>query len=222
MKDRTIVMALTYLLIATFCVRAHADGFKFSTISNPFKKPTASNSTEPTRRPRATGSNLSAANGRTVSETSSFSLPKLKLPKFKMPSFGGEQSRTSTTTRQPSSRTTVTRQSRSNYNRPPELSVFDKFSQGTKSFFGKAKTTLMPWTNDTASTTRRPIVPSGSWSQHSARTNGGTRSASRSNSQIREPSTSTGFTFPWSKPEREIEEDITSVPDFLALPRPQY
>ncbi len=215
-------MALTYLCFATFCVRAHADGFKFPKISNPFKKPTASYSTEPTRRPRPTGSNLSAANGRTASETSSFSLPKLKWPKFKPPSFLRGQSVTPTMTRHPSSRTTATRQSLSNYNRVSEPSVFDKFSQGTKSFFGKAKTTLMPWTNDTASTTRRPSAPSGSWSQHSARTNGVARNMSRSNSQLREASTGGRFTFPWSKPEREIEKEITSVTDFLALPSSQY
>ena len=222
MKQRTIVMALTCLLTTTFCVRAHADGFKFPKIANPFKKPAVSDSNEPVRHVRATGTNLSDTNRPTVRETSSFSLPKLKLPELTMPSFGREQSGTPTTTRQPSMRTTVTRQSRSNDNRPPEPSVFDKFSQGTKSFFGKAKTTLMPWTNDTPSTTRRPSAPSGSLSQHSTRTNRGTRSSSRSNSQIREASTDNGFTFPWSKPKRETVQELRSANDFLALPRPKY
>jgi len=203
-KHYTIVMALTCLLTANYCVSAYADGFKFPTISNPFKKLITARSTESMRPMRITGSNISAANRAPAPETSSFSLPKLKLPKFKMPSFRTEVSRVPVSTRRPSSRTTITRQSRSNYNRRSEPSGFDKFSQGTKRFFDKAKSTLMPWTDDTVSTPSRSSVPSRSWSRNSNRTH--------------EVSTRTGFTFPWSNPRRETEAEPNGVSEFLALP----
>jgi hypothetical protein len=138
-KNSTIVIALTCLLASTFCVQGHADGFRFPKITNPFKKPIESNPTEPARSPQLSGSNLSTTNQPPAREVSSFSLPKLKLPKFEMPSFRFEQTRTPVRTRRPSNRTTISRQSRANYNRRDEPSGFDKFSEGPKRFFDKAK-----------------------------------------------------------------------------------
>ena len=154
------------------------------------------------------GSNLNSDNQPPVRETSSFSLPKLKLPKlempkFKLPNFAREVSRTPVTTRRPSNRTPITRRSSSNYNRRSEPSGFDKFSQDTKRFFDNAKTTLMPWTKDTATTQSRSGAPTGSWARNTDRTNGRTRRSSRSNSQTRETPSGFGFTFPWSKPRSE-------------------
>lgn len=208
MKDRTIALALSFLVSATFCVPAQADGFKFPEIKipNPFKK---ASSTEIVRPPRATGSNIADDDPPGVRETNSFSIPKPKLPKFEMPSFGREMSET--------------RQSRSNLNRPTEPSALDKFSRGTKNFFGKVKTTLMPWTDEPApSASRRLGPPSGSGSQHAARANSRSRSSSRSNDQVREASRDNGFSFPWPKPKESVEKEIRSPTDFLALPRPKY
>jgi hypothetical protein len=213
-KDLCITLALICLLLGTFCIPVQADGFKFPTIPNPFKKSAASAPSEP-RPARATGTNL--ADESAGRDTSSFSLPKPKLPKFDLPSFRGEQAESSAG-RSQTRNTTATRQSRSNRNRPAEPSVIDKFSRGTKSFFGKAKTTLMPWTEDTASApSMRSGAPSGSGSRHSTRTNG-------TRSPVRQASASNGFTFPWSKlkPAAEERRDVNSATDFLKLDRPKY
>lgn len=232
MKHISFAFALTCLASVTFCTAADAEGFKFPAFSNPFKKPTTENSANPARPRQATGANISDTDEPTPRETSSFSFPKPKLPKFELPSFGRERTETSashgmsrsSTTRQTSSFTTVTEQSRANHNRPSEPSGFDKFSQSTKNFFAKAKTTLMPWTADSASTStqRRPLVPSGSGSSHSARTNGRTRTASRDHSPSGDAATGRGFTFPWSKPKPEVDDEIRSPTDFLSLDRPKY
>lgn len=205
MKDQTIILAMTGLLFITLCVPAQADGFKFPTIPNPFKKPAASDASAPASPPRMAGSRVAGTSESSEGEGSSFSFPKPKLPKFDLPGFARE--------------TTTTRQSRANQNRRAEPSVIDKFSSGTKSFFSKAKTTLMPWTSDTASTSSmRTGSPSGSGSRHSARTNG-----SRNRPAEREASASNGFSFPWSKPKPAEEESrINSPTDFLRLERPKY
>ncbi len=218
MNHPTTAIVLSCLLLGTLCPSVHADGFKFPTIPNPFKKPVASEATaasettRPTRSATASGGGESAAR-----EPSSFSLPKPKLPKFDLPSLGGESSAASTGSRPPQNATS-TRQSRASQNRSTGPSALDKFSRGTKNFFGKAKTTLMPWTSDTAAaTSMRPGAPSGSGSRHSSRTN-------RSGTPAREASTSSGFTFPWSKskPATEEKKEVNSATDFLKLDRPKY
>jgi hypothetical protein len=78
--------------------------------------------------------------------------------------------------------------------------------------------TLMPWTNDTATTPSRRSPPRGSWSIRSERINGGRGNPSRLGRQTREASTSTGFTFPWSKPRRETEAEPRNVSEYIALP----
>lgn len=232
MKDCTIALALTCLLSLTFCATVRADGFKLPTFSNPFKKPATSTSPAPARRPpAAAGTGVSGSSQPAANETSSFSFPKPKLPKFELPSFARDKSEASasrtsprsTSTRQTTNRTTVTQQSRSNQNRPSQPSTLDKFSQGTKNFFGKAKTTLMPWTdNTTAPSSQRPSAPSGSGSLHAARANTGTRTASRSNSPAADGEANKGWSFPWSKPQPEVDNEIRTTNDFLSLERPKY
>jgi hypothetical protein len=56
-KHTTIVMALTCLLTTMCSVQAWGDGFKFPKISNPFRQPTVSDSSELLPGPRVTGSN---------------------------------------------------------------------------------------------------------------------------------------------------------------------
>jgi hypothetical protein len=137
------------------------------------------------------------------------SMPKWKLPKPQLPSMGrGEQDASRS---RPTSRTTTTR-STANRNPPPRgPSAWEKFNNGTKSFFTKTKTTLMPWTADTApATPQRP--PTGS---------NRTRVASNANRAQREdpkPSIFSPFL-----PDKEAEEKrVDSTTDFLSLPRPNF
>lgn len=74
-------------------------------------------------------------------------------------------------------------------------STFDKMSSGTKEFFSKTKSTLMPWTDD----------------DKTSRKSGSYRSASRTQ---RKSLLSSGG----DEGERE-PEDIRTVNDFLSLPR---
>jgi len=216
-KDFWINLILVSLIGVTYCVPARADGLKFPTIPNPFKK--ASTNADSSEPPRATGTNLSD-DAPTERERAGFSLPKPKMPKFDLPSFGRDNT-DAPATRTASRGTTTTRQSRANHNRRPEPSTFDKFSQGTKSFFSKAKTTLMPWSDD--DTALESSAPSGSGSRHAARTNSRSRTASRSSSQDRDASSGGGFSFPWFKPKPEPQErEINSATDFLRMDRPKY
>ncbi len=214
MKQHIPAATLGCLIVATLCAPASADGFKFPTIPNPFKKSPAADRAEPPVR--ATLSDQPAED-----RPSSFSLPKPKLPKFDLPNLGGDEDGSATTERSATgsrSRTAQTSPQRRS-SRSSASSVLGRFSRGTKSFFGKAKSTLMPWANETASVPVAPGPPSGSGSRHAARTN-----RSRSSTPVREASASNGFSFPWSKskPDAEEKKEINSASDFLRLDRPRY
>lgn len=137
------------------------------------------------------------------------SMPKWKLPKPQLPSMSGRE--TDTSRSRPASRSTTTR-STANRNPPPRgPSAWEKFNNGTKSFFTKTKATLMPWTADAApATTQRP--PTGSNRARVA------SNANRTRSEEPKPSIFSPFL-----PDKDAEEKrVDSTTDFLSLPRPNF
>lgn len=99
------------------------------------------------------------------------------FPKIEMPTLGGK------TTRQA--------------NKP---STFSRMTSGTKSFWQKTKSTLLPWSADDAPKTSMPPL------------------GSRNNQKKKPAKTSL---FPWFS-QAPKEPEIKSVNDFLALPQPSF
>jgi len=122
-------------------------------------------------------------------------MPELKMPVLKLPKLPTRETRTSMT-RTATSRSTA-------HTRPPnQPSTWEKFNQGTKSFFVKTRNTLLPWT------VKEPVT-----SRPAART--ASRDTARTSSNNR--------SFLPFLPKKEPEpQRIESANDFFKLPRPRF
>ena len=137
-------------------------------------------------------------------------LPKFSMPKWKMPQLPGASRREADAPRtRQTSRMTGTR-STSNRNTPPAgPSAWEKFNNGRKSFFAKTKSTLMPWTKDTAEAAPAGI-PTGS-----------NRVRVASNRSRQEEEQKPNLFSPFLPDKKPEEKRVNSTTDFLSLPRPK-
>ena len=87
-----------------------------------------------------------------------------------------------------------------------EPSMVQRFNRGTKSFFVKSKEAVPPWLMPD---TQKKVRESSAEAK---------RSAGNVKKEVR--TARTNMFAPWSEP-KEIEEKPTTVPDWLALPKPE-
>lgn len=85
-------------------------------------------------------------------------------------------------------------------------STWEKVNSGTKSFFGKTKDVLMPWSKDDSASHRSKAVT------------GSRRSGTSAKSSSK--SSSSGGLSSWFQSKPEEKDKIESVNDFLKLPTP--
>jgi hypothetical protein len=168
-----MAVRLSFWILTTFVLATLAPADESRSWWNPLGLGTSD------RTEQKTVSGRSSAPKNRSSSTSSSLLPKPALPKIHMPGTGARHEAAS-----------------------KKPSTWDKVNSGTKSFFSKTKSVLMPWSHDSDSPSRTKNVGDSRRNAYAPAKPKQTEKSSFSS---------------WFGPDKE-EEKVESVNDFLKLP----